>query len=339
MPTAKTSEPLREELQLLARAVEGDTFHFVVVQWGHFSLVQRTKDYLRQQYPERPALSLRAEGLTYEALMGPIYQAGTGFVFFDDFENLLNNPDLCVPFNQRRGKIARMTISVVCFIPPGEGYVELCRQRLPDWWSVLTWLAELTDAGADIIPTVTSQFQEALQVSTLGGPQQHDRLEEIRRLQNRLAEIEVLPQNASLIDSLYLQILELYQTAGLYQLGLTAADKWLETAFALDYEETAPDIYAQILDRIGTFEQYLGHYDRAARLLEAALVSNLKNYGADHPTVAVSQSNLAMVYRDLGDYVRARPLFQFAFQVFLKNFGPEHPHSKIVQGFLNDLPQ
>ncbi|MCY7329418.1 MAG: hypothetical protein LH618_12785, partial [Saprospiraceae bacterium] len=163
---------LPEELRLLAQAVEGHTFHFVVVQWGHFSWVQRTKDYLRQQYPERRALSLQAAAQTYEPMMEQIYQLGAGFVFFDDFEKLLDNPDLCVAFNQRRGKLARLPLSVVCFLPPGARYVERCIQRLPDWWSVLSLLATLPDMVEKNDMEIKSLSPPATGVSTIGGPQQ-----------------------------------------------------------------------------------------------------------------------------------------------------------------------
>ncbi len=101
MPTANTSNPLHEELELLAHAVEGDTFHFVVAQWRHFSLIQQAKDYLRQRFPERSALSLRVSGHTYDSLTEQIYRHGKGFVFVEDFENLLETPDLYVAFIER----------------------------------------------------------------------------------------------------------------------------------------------------------------------------------------------------------------------------------------------
>lgn len=327
MPTATTSESLPDELALLSRAVEGDTFHFVVVQWGHYSQLQRIKTHLRQQYPERPALTLRAEGQTYETLMAPIYAQGRGFVFIDDFEHLLNDPDLCVAFNQRRGKLARLPLSVVCFIPPGGRYVELAQDRLPDWWSVLSFLAVLpNDAVMEKNSGFRNQFQEVIQASTLGGVQQQERLQEIQRLQERIAAISVEPQNAKLLDNLFVQLLKLCETAGLYQLGLEAANEWLKIAFELDYERTAPATYSEVLDGIGTLERYLGHFDRCARLKEAALYYDIKNFGLNHPNVAVRQSNLALVYRNLGNYERARDLLETALASDLINFAPDHPN-------------
>ncbi len=324
MPTANTSKPLHEELQLLSHAVEGDTFHFVVVQWAHYSLIQKTKDYLRQQFPERPASSLHVKGISYESLMAEILTQAKGFIFLDDFENLLTDPDLYVAFNQRRGKLARFPLSIVAFIPPSERYVTQLAKAIPDWWSVLTFLATLENTESQIVHQHIS-FQEPSITSTLGGPYQEDRLTEIARLRKRITEIEVLPENTSLLNQLYTQALELCETAGLYQLGIETANEWLKIAFALDYEKSDPSAYTHLLDRIGIFEQSLGHYDRARSLLERALTLDLKNLGAEHPSVATRQSNLALVYDDLGDYDKARDLLESALASDLKNLGPEHP--------------
>lgn len=323
------SKQLNEELQYLANAIEGDTFHFVVVQWKHFDLVRQTKDFLRLQFPERTALSLNVADENYESLMDKIYTQGSGLVFLDDFEALLADPDFYVPFNQRRGKMARLALSMICFVPPGEKYLEYCATRIPDWWSVLTLLAELEPPPKK--PETQAQFQENFHQSTLAGTGQENRLDEIRRLKDRILKTEIKAANASLLDSLYRHALELCETAGLYQEGLNTTNDWLKQAFTLEYEHKSPETFAEILDRLGRFAQDLGHYDRAARLMEKALALDLKNFGADHPTVAVSQSNLATVYRNLGLYEKARDLLESALASDLKNFGKDHPTVAIRQ--------
>ncbi|MFN0036926.1 MAG: hypothetical protein ACKVUS_17865, partial [Saprospiraceae bacterium] len=256
MPTDNTSKPLHEELQLLSHAVEGDTFHFVVVQWAHYSLIQKTKDYLRQQFPEHTACAIHVKGTGYEPLMAQMFAQAKGFVFLDDFENLLTDPDLYVAFNQRRGKVARFPLSVVAFIPPGGRFVTQLAKAIPDWWSVLTFFATLENTESQI-GQQHSTFQETNNISTLGGPQQEDRLAEIMRLKKRIAEIETQLENAPLLNQLYHQILEICETAGLYQMGLETANEWLKVAFALDYENGDSGTFSHLLDRIGIFEQYL----------------------------------------------------------------------------------
>ena len=71
----------------------------------------------------------------------------------------------------------------------------------------------------------------------------------------------------------------------------------------------------------------LGRYEQAAQLLETAIQSILKNFGNDHPNVAVSQNNLALVYYYVDRKAEAKALWGEAYQNFLKNLGAEHPHT------------
>ncbi len=69
----------------------------------------------------------------------------------------------------------------------------------------------------------------------------------------------------------------------------------------------------------------LGEFERARELFEAALKSDLENFGEKHPEIAVDQSNLAHVYRDLGEFEEARDLLETALQSDIENFGEKHP--------------
>ncbi|NQE04964.1 hypothetical protein C5S32_03740, partial [ANME-1 cluster archaeon GoMg1] len=57
------------------------------------------------------------------------------------------------------------------------------------------------------------------------------------------------------------------------------------------------------------------------------LESNQKSFEPGHPTIATSQSNLAMVLKGLGELKEARELAQKAYKSFLNKFGPGHPHT------------
>ncbi|MEZ4984931.1 MAG: tetratricopeptide repeat protein [Saprospiraceae bacterium] len=268
--------------------------------------------------------------------MSRIIAHGQGFVFIDDFEVLLEDPNLYVAFNQRRGKMARLPISLIAFLPPGERLVKTCIERLPDWWSVLSFLAELhpeAPAIADSLALPTNAWQQPA-YSTLGGTTHPERSEEIQRLKERIDALDITPENAPLLNRLYPQLLELYKTTGLYSLGYQAADHWLKAAIALGGEQNDPENYALILDRLGTFEQHLGHYHRAERLMKRSLAITMQLYDADHPNVAVSQSNLATVYLDLGDFARAKDIFEAALASYLKNFGADHPNVAVTRSNL-----
>ncbi len=79
------------------------------------------------------------------------------------------------------------------------------------------------------------------------------------------------------------------------------------------------------------FIDKLGRYAEAVELLESALKSDLKNFGKDHPNVAIRQLNLAAVYIKTDRKPEAKALLQAAYQNFLQNFGQTHPHTINIQ--------
>jgi tetratricopeptide (TPR) repeat protein len=73
----------------------------------------------------------------------------------------------------------------------------------------------------------------------------------------------------------------------------------------------------------------LGDYTGARVLLEKVIQLEERNFGLEHPSVAVSYSSLALVLRDLGDYKGARDLLEKAVQLAERHYGPEHPTTAI----------
>jgi len=61
------------------------------------------------------------------------------------------------------------------------------------------------------------------------------------------------------------------------------------------------------------------------------------NFDPGHPSIAISQSNLAMVLKDLGKPEAAEPLLREAHRSFLTCFGPEHPSTRIAKNNLDGL--
>ncbi len=100
--------------------------------------------------------------------------------------------------------------------------------------------------------------------------------------------------------------------------------------FLVDKEKELSDL----MNNLASVYQALGKYETAAELLEKALTSNKRNYGEDHPTVAVSQSNLALVYQDLGKYETAAELLEKALASAIRNYGEAHPRVAVRQSNL-----
>ncbi len=51
-----------------------------------------------------------------------------------------------------------------------------------------------------------------------------------------------------------------------------------------------------------------------------------KALGPEHPSVATSLNNLALLYQAQGHYAEAEPLYKRALAILEKALGPEHPH-------------
>jgi CHAT domain-containing protein len=68
-----------------------------------------------------------------------------------------------------------------------------------------------------------------------------------------------------------------------------------------------------------------GQYAAAIPLAERALAIREKVLGQEHPDVATSLNNLALLYSEMGNYSQAEPLYQRSLAIREKVFGQEHP--------------
>jgi tetratricopeptide (TPR) repeat protein len=68
-----------------------------------------------------------------------------------------------------------------------------------------------------------------------------------------------------------------------------------------------------------------GESDRAVVVAKEALEVAEKNVGSDHPDVAESLNNLALLYQRKGDYAQAEPLYKHALAIKEEVLGPDHP--------------
>jgi tetratricopeptide (TPR) repeat protein len=71
---------------------------------------------------------------------------------------------------------------------------------------------------------------------------------------------------------------------------------------------------------------------RAERTYLRALAIKEKLLGADHPDVAMTLNNLAVVHKAQRQYARAEPLYKRALSIFERALGPRHPTVAICLG-------
>jgi tetratricopeptide (TPR) repeat protein len=82
----------------------------------------------------------------------------------------------------------------------------------------------------------------------------------------------------------------------------------------------------RILNQEATELYNAGKYDRAVLVAQKALEVAEQNVGPDHPDVAMSLNNLALLYDTQGDYAKAEPLYKRSLAIWEKTLGPNHPN-------------
>jgi tetratricopeptide (TPR) repeat protein len=98
-----------------------------------------------------------------------------------------------------------------------------------------------------------------------------------------------------------------------------------------------PEDFSELAGRLGTHYLALGRSSHARRVLTEALASAEKTFEPGHPSIARTQSNLALVLKDLGQLEEARELLRKAHRAYLSRFGPDHPHTQTIQRNLEGL--
>lgn len=67
-------------------------------------------------------------------------------------------------------------------------------------------------------------------------------------------------------------------------------------------------------------------FERAVKAAKQAIEVAETKVGPDHPYVAISLNNLAMLYSKEGEYEEAEPLYNRSLAIWEKALGPDHPY-------------
>jgi tetratricopeptide (TPR) repeat protein len=68
-----------------------------------------------------------------------------------------------------------------------------------------------------------------------------------------------------------------------------------------------------------------------------SLTISERQLGAEHPAVATSLNNLALLYQSQGRYAEAEPLLLRSLAILEQRLGVNHPHTVTVRGNLQQL--
>ena len=112
------------------------------------------------------------------------------------------------------------------------------------------------------------------------------------------------------------------------QINYPEAERYYRKAAAIEDQDPF------YLDAHATILQKMGQYADAEPLFRRALAIDEKALGKDHPDVASSLNNLALLLYSQGKYGEAEPLYRRALAIREKALGPDHPD---VAQSLNNL--
>ena len=84
------------------------------------------------------------------------------------------------------------------------------------------------------------------------------------------------------------------------------------------------ELWQQLNSKVAMLYQQ-GRYAEAAEVAEEALTVAEKTFESNHPDVAATLNNLALLYKAQGKYAEAEPLYKQALKIVEKALGPEHP--------------
>ena len=137
--------------------------------------------------------------------------------------------------------------------------------------------------------------------------------------------IRIIKENKQIDESAataYNNLGLILRNQGNYQEAISS----FEEALNLIQQSNSKNQETTTLSNLANVYTDIGQYDKATKLLEKTLQTDLQNFGENHPNVAVRLSNLANVYSHLAHYDKAMELLERALQIDLQNFGENHPN-------------
>ena len=199
-----TNLTINNDLNLLAKALRADTFHFILIGHNHPDVYRDVAAWLRTNLPDRRIEELHVIGKRYREVSDALRNAGQDIVLIPDFDSIFlpENDALRIALNQRRDFLAHQKMNLLCFISPDT--FKLLPTKIPDLWSLRS--LEL-DIAYDVKAELFTQKSGAGFTSSLGGTSIAEKEAEIRRLRYQIRQTD--PNNTSLLNELESQIVTL----------------------------------------------------------------------------------------------------------------------------------
>jgi len=335
-------------------------FNFVYIETNNiFQVSKALANLVQQHYPNRKFLNLYVYKNSYRWLMDQIAELSQGIIFINDFEQLIQNPDIAVPFNQRRDKLAALPISLVCFSEIGA--LPKISKAIPDLWS----FRNLVLTFRYLAPMAEEKFlrTEHIKATFIDENTKKEKLELINQLNEKAGNLNDDIYDYPLKKSLFHEIAGLYSDLQLFDRAIEIEEKTLDlasqfnnsdnaefawinynignyfyqkadytaakTSFeeAINFAEKTNErlLLANCFDGLELSNRELGNYEKS---LEFAIKANdiyEKILPPDHPNLATSYDNLSLIYRDMRNHLKALEFQLKAIEIREKVLEPNHP--------------
>ncbi len=286
--------------QKLKKVLNPSRFRFVIILYPNTNMIKEIKDHISKTYPKSLVTDLKLKGKSYQDISNELYKNNEGFIYIDNFEEILNNPDLYNGFNQRRDRIASHNINLICFISlyQKEELFTKALNVIPDLWEFKNTVLELQkDEKSDALAGV--KISESSSYSSIGGLTTKDKKVELERL---LKKLEVTESSELKLNLLY-QIATIYRDIGDYKKALEFQLKELEIREKVLGDKN-PDL-AKNYNNISTIYRVIGELDRALEFQLKSLKIGEEVLGDKDPTLMKSYNNISMIYMDKGELEKA----------------------------------
>ncbi len=149
----------------------------------------------------------------------------------------------------------------------------------------------------------------------------------VHRLVQEVVYRQAAPEESAARESAVFQLVKNRDDA------LKATTSWRNARWELDPMDALARLWAVLdhpgatwlLNQVGLKLHHLANWTKAEPLMRRALAIDEKNFGPDHPIVAIRLSNLAGLLQDTNRMHKAELLIRRALEIGEKNFGPDHP--------------
>lgn len=306
-----------EQLQKkLKKVLNPERFRFVVILYPNTNMIDEIKEHISSIYPESSTTSLDLKDKSYQEIAPELYKNNEGFVYINDFDEILNNPDLYNGFNQRRDKIASFNINLICFISlyQKDELFTKAINVIPDLWEFKNTVLELVkDEITEEISNI--KVRESSSYSSLGGLTTKDKKVELKKLIKKLNDTK----SDELKLNLTYQIATIYRDMGDISNALQYLINELELKNKLQYSKNE---ISTSYNNISLMYNELGDMNNALKYQKKAL-SILK--GESSLAIATCYNSISLIYQNTEEFNKALVYQKKALPLLKKILGENHP--------------